>query len=178
MWVWLWLAFCWPFLGWKGHCGNSRCIFCDYFCVWLAKKNPPQPTVNCVRNKLSYSCLSTSILVLVKHLVSVLGSLFSLVTAYSANQLSMEPFSFSRQRLLWTLFHSSVFVNQACTWFRWFEISAATVWWVLHFLFPFTCLVCQLAGYAKLVFIGLWSWSPEFLSCIWKLFLNRRTLPL
>lgn len=32
------------------------------------------------------------ILVLVKHLVSVLGSPFSLVTAYSANQLSMEPF--------------------------------------------------------------------------------------
>lgn len=128
-------------------------------------------------NCLTVVCLFL-LLVLVKHLVSVLGSPFSLVTAYSANQFGMDPFSFCRQRWLWALFHSLVFVDQACTWFRWFDISAATTRWVLPFLFPFTRLVCRLAGYAQLVFMGLWSWSPEFLSCIWKLFLNRRTLPL
>lgn len=74
------------------------------------------------------------ILVLVKHLVSVLGSPFSLVTAI-VHPSSVWSHCFSRQRFLWAFLHPSL-CEHACTWFRWFEISAATTRWVLPVLPP------------------------------------------
>lgn len=76
------------------------------------------------------------ILVLVKHPIPVLGSPFSLVTAYSANQLSMEPFVsvdkdycglYSTPQSLW---------NKHALGSDGLKFSAATTRWVLPFLFP------------------------------------------
>lgn len=79
------------------------------------------------------------ILVLVKHLVSVLGSPFSLVTAI-VHPSSVWSHCFSRQRFLWAFLHPSL-CDHACPRFRWFEISAAKLDGFSLFLPP--RLVCH-----------------------------------